>query len=333
MAVGLCLMGTAAHAADQPWIVFDGGEGAGKGKHIVLVSGDDEYRSEEALPQLAKILAQRHGFKCTVLFPIDKETGEIKPDYQENIPGLEALKMADLMVMFLRFRNLPDEQLTHFVEYVNSGKPIVAIRTSTHAFNLTGKTKFPYYTWTSQEKDWEGGFGRRVLGETWISHHGDHGKQSARGIIAPGKADHPILRGITDGDIWCPTDVYGVRLPLPGDSQPLVLGQVLNGMKPDDAPVVDGRKQNDPMLPVAWIKTYTGTSGKPSRVFTTTMGSSQDLESEGLRRLLVNACYWGLGWDEKIPAKSQVDLVGEYKPSPFKFGGYVTGKKPADYAK
>src|SRR6266446_3480 len=107
-----------------PWlvagagIVFQGTRGPGKGKHIVLVSGDDEYRSEEALPQLAKILAKQHGFKCTVLFPIDKETGEIKPDYQENIPGLELLRSADLMVMFLRFRNLPDDQMAYIFEYV-----------------------------------------------------------------------------------------------------------------------------------------------------------------------------------------------------------------------
>src|SRR5579872_3293479 len=77
--------------AEDPWIVFPGGDGAGKGKHIVLVSGDDEYRSEEGLPQLAKILSKHHGFKCTVLFAIDPASGEIKPDFQENIPGLEAL--------------------------------------------------------------------------------------------------------------------------------------------------------------------------------------------------------------------------------------------------
>lgn len=317
--------------ADDPWIVIEGGEGPGKGKHIVLVSGDDEYRSEEGLPLLAKILATHHGFKCTVLFAIDPESGEIKPDHQENIPGLEALKTADLMVLFLRFRNLPDDQIAHIVEYVNSGRPIIGMRTATHAFNLTGPSKFKHHTWTSKEPDWDGGFGRQVLGETWISHHGNHGSQSTLGIIAPGMKEHPILRGISDGDVWGPTDVYGVRLPLPGDSKPLVLGQVLEGMKPDSKPV-EG-KQNDPMMPVAWIKTYTGTSGKAARVFTTTMGASTDLESEGLRRLLVNACYWGLALEEKIPARSKVDIVGEFKPSPFKFGGYVKGKKPADYAR
>jgi hypothetical protein len=319
-----------ASEAEMPWVVYEGGDGPGKGKHIVLVSGDDEYRSEETLPQFGKILAVRHGFRCTVLFAIDPKDGTINPDQRDNIPGLEALKTADLMVLFLRMRVLPDEQVALIAEYVDSGRPIVALRTSTHAFELPAESKFANYTWTNKDPAWEGGFGRQVLGETWISHHGDHGKQSTRGILSPEAAKHPILRGITDGDIWGPTDVYGVRLPLPGDSQPLVLGQVLEGMQPTDNPVVG--KQNDPMMPVAWTKSYTGAAGKKSRNFTTTMGASQDFESEGLRRLLVNACYWALAMEEQIPDKSNVELVGEFKPRRFSFGGFERGRRPADHA-
>jgi hypothetical protein len=113
---------------------------------------------------------------------------------------------------------------------------------------------------------------------------------------------------------------------LPGDSQPVVLGQVLVGMKPDDKPL-DGKK-NDPMMPVAWTKTYQAASGKTGRAFTTTMGASQDLSSEGLRRLLVNASYWALGMD--VPAKANVDLVGAYEPTPFGHSKYKKGVKPAD---
>ena len=110
-----------------------------------------------------------------------------------------------------------------------------------------------------------------MLGETWISHHGNHGKKARAASSPRARRATRSPKGIKDGDIWGPTDVYGVRLPLPGDSKPLVLGQVLDGMSPTDKPV-EGKK-NDPMMPVAWVKTYTGESGKPARVFTTTMGA------------------------------------------------------------
>jgi hypothetical protein len=318
-------LGVSGALLADPWVVYEGKVGPAKGKHAVLISGDEEYRSEEALPQLGKILAARHGFKCTVLFAIDPKDGAINPDINDNIPGLEALKSADLMVIFTRFRNLPDEQMQHIVDYVESGRPVIALRTSTHAFNVPGGKKFS--RWSHNSKDWDGGFGRQVLGETWISHHGQHGRQSCRGVIAKGMEKHPIVRGCED--VWGPTDVYGVRLPLPGDAAPLVLGQVLEGMSPKDKPVAG--KQNEPMMPIAWTKSFTGASGKTARTFTTTMGASQDLESEGLRRLLVNACYWAVGLEDKIPERADVAIVGEFKPSPFKFGGARKGVKPADH--
>ncbi len=171
------------------------------------------------------------------------------------------------------------------------------MRTATHAFNIKQGRKYARYSFDS--KEWDGGFGRQVLGETWLSHHGDHGHESTRGIIAPGAADHPIVRGIKDGEIWGPTDVYGVRLPLPGDSKPLVLGQVVADMTSVGKPVAG--KKNDPMMPIAWVKTFTGSFDKPARVFTTTMGAATDLLSEGVRRMLVNAVYWTLGLEDQIP--------------------------------
>jgi hypothetical protein len=326
----MLLLSTPVLAASDLWVVYDGFPGPGKGKHIVLISGDEEYRSEEALPQLGKILAKHHGFKCTVLFAIDPADGTINPNKNDNIPGLEALKNADLMIIATRFRNLPDEHMKHMVDYVESGRPVIGLRTATHAFNLGKGSSYLKYTWTSGEKGYQGGFGKQVLGETWVNHHGKHGSQSTRGLRARGMENHPILRGIKDGDIWGPTDVYTVRLPLASDCKPLVMGQVLEGMKSTDVPV-EG-KVNDPMMPVAWVKTYKGSSGKTARVFTTTMGASQDLESEGQRRLLVNACYWTLGMEKKIFEQSSVDLVGEYKPLPFRFGGFKKGVKPSDLA-
>ena len=312
---------------DNPWLVFEGGDGPGKGKHIVLLSGDEEYRSEETMPQLGKILSTHHGFKCTVLFAIDKKTGEINPNTTDNIPGMEALEKADLVIMALRFRNLPDEQMKYFVDYVESGRPLIGMRTSTHAFNFDkkGTSAYKKYTWTNDDKDYAKGFGRQVLGETWVNHHGAHGKQATRGVPAEGMKDHPILRGCED--IFGPTDVYTTNA-LQGDAKPLVMGQVLEGMNPTDKPI-DGPK-NNPMMPVAWTKTYTGSSGKTSKVFTTTMGASQDLLTAGTRRMIVNAAYWCLGMEDKITAQNNVDVVGTWAPTKFGFNAYKKGVKPAD---
>ena len=312
-------------------LVFDGGRGAGRGKHVVLVSGDEEYRSEEALPQLAKILSTHHGFKCTVLFAIDPADGTINPNRNDNIPGLEALASADLMILFTRFRDLPDDQMKHIVNYVESGKPIVAMRTATHAFAFKNHKTYQRWSWNNKEKEWEGGFGKQALGETWVSHHGKHGIESTRAVIAPGAQSHPILKGIREGGIWGPTDVYTVRTPLPADAQILLLGQVLTGMKPDDPPL-EGPK-NNPMMPIAWTRFYNSSTNKQARIFTTTMGSSQDMLSEGFRRLLVNATYWAVGMERSIPEKSKADLVGNYQPTPFKFNGHTQGRRPTDYAR
>ena len=322
----MCLAAPAAFA-EAPWVVYKGGAGPGAGKSVVLISGDEEYRSEEALPQLGKILAKHHGFNCTVLFAVGPD-GTIDPNRQDNIPGLEALRQADLMIIATRFRSLPDDQMKEVVDYVESGRPVIGMRTATHAFSIKGKTKYSHYSFNS--KEWDGGFGRQVLGETWISHHGHHNKEGTRGLIAPGMKGHPILRGIRNGEIWGTTDVYGVRLPLPGDSKPLVLGQVIDEMTATGKPVA-GTK-NDPMMPVAWIRTFTGSSGKSARVFTTTMGAAGDLVSVGTRRLLVNASYWAVGLENKIPAESDVSIVGEFKPNHFGNDKFTKHVKPDAHA-
>jgi hypothetical protein len=326
MCAFLMLAGVLSAPAADP-LVYQGKEGPGKGKHIVLLAGDEEYRSEEAMPMLAQILAMRHGFKCTVLFSLDPADGTINPLATTNLPGMEQLQSADLCVMNLRFRNPPDNQMRHFVEYLNAGKPIIGLRTSTHAFAFGANSKSAYakYDWSS--KEWPGGFGQQVLGETWVNHHGNHGKESTRGVMAKEFAGHPVLRGVTD--IWGPTDVYGIA-HLPKDAQVLVLGQVLTGMKPAD-PAVEGAK-NNPMMPLAWLREYRTETGKTSRVFTTTMGAAVDLESEGLRRLLVNACYYLTGLEKSIPPTANVEYVSPYKPTWFGFGGFKKGLKPQDLA-
>ena len=323
IAVFYMISARTAYTADS--VVYTGADGRGKGKHIVLLSGDEEYRSEEALPMLARILAVRHGFKCTVLFPLNPADGTIDPVIQTNIPGMEALDSADLCVMALRFRELPDAQMKHFVDYLNAGKPIIALRTSTHAFAYGYNKRSPYAKYDWQSKDWPGGFGQQVLGETWVNHHGNHGKESTRGVINDELKHHPILRGVVD--IWCPTDVYTVS-HLPKDASVLVWGQVLSGMKPGDEPV-KGPK-NQPLMPLVWVRPYTGERGKVSKIVATTMGAAVDLENEGLRRLLVNAAYWAVGLENQIPAKATVEYIGDYHPAWFGFGTFKKGVKPAD---
>lgn len=313
--------------SNRQWITYESPAGPGKGKHIVLVSGDEEYRSEEALPMLAAILNQHHGFKTTVLFALDPN-GEINPDNPSNIPGLEHLQSADLMILFTRFRELPDEQMKYIDEYLQTGKPIIGMRTATHAFRYEKNQDSPYakYSHDSKTEGWEDGFGRQVLGETWVDHHGDHAQEGARALIngIEQRNDHPILRGVHD--IWVPSDVYGTR-ELTGDPTVLVWGLPTSGMTAQ-APL----NWNKAIMPMAWTKEYTNESGRLAKIFTTTMGASVDLKSEDLRRLLVNACYWSLDMEDLIPAKNEVAIVGPYDPTMFGFGSFQSGKRPADYA-
>lgn len=310
------------YAQDQ-WVTYQGGDGPGKGKHIVLLSGDEEYRSEESMPQLGKILSTHHGFDCTVLFAIDKNDGTINPEQPDNIPGLEALDSADLMIIFLRFRELPDGQMKHIVDYVNSGKPIIGLRTATHAFQYKNNPNSPYAQYTWRGSEWEGGFGRQVLGETWVNHYGKHQVESTKGIVVDGMKGHPIVMGCDD--IWGPSDVYGLTT-LHGDCKPLVLGQVLKGMNHGDEPNTEKE-----LVPVAWTKTYTGSNGAAANVFTTTMGHGGDFKNEDFRRMMVNAVYWSMGMSSQITPDLNVSLVGEYNPAEIGFGGHKKGLKPSDH--
>jgi len=163
-----------------------------------------------------------------------------------------------------------------------------------------------------------------VLGETWVNHHGHHGQESTRGVIEGQAFRHPILKGVKD--IWGPTDVYGVA-HLPDDITVLVHGVSLAGMQPDSLPNYD-----KPLMPVAWVREHPQPHGKNNRIFCSTMGAATDLESAGLRRLLVNASYWALGMEKDIPEASEVETVGAYHPTAFGFNGFVKGVKPSSHA-
>lgn len=326
-------------ADDSLWLDLPSPTGKslpGHGKKVVLISGDEEYRSEEALPMLAKILSEQHGFHCTVHFAINPESQVVDPNYSSNIPGLENLKDADFMVLFLRFRALPDDQMQFIDDFVRAGKPFLAIRTATHPFNIADGSKSSYAHWSWNNGKWPGGFGQQIIGETWHSHHGVHNGQATRGVINPKLADSPVLRGVQD--VFGPTDVYGV-VHLPPTADVLLYGQVLSGMKPSDPPL-PGEK-NEPMMPLVWTKSYQMPergglpAGKEGKVMCSTIGASVDLLSEDLRRLFVNSVYWGIGLD--VPAKASVSIPESYQPSYFGFKdkSYFTEKKlkPADLLK
>jgi type 1 glutamine amidotransferase len=291
----------------------------GKGKKIVLLSGDEEYRSEESMPMLAKILTEQHGYRCVVLFSINPDTKTVDPNYQSNTPGLHHLDDADAAIMCLRFRAWPDAQMAHFEKFVMEGKPFVALRTSTHPFNYKADSNSSYKNWSFNNKEWEGGFGQQIVGETWHTHHGNHASQATRGVIAPDAKASPILKGVND--VFGPSDVYGV-VHLPSTAKVLMLGQVLKGMSPTDPPL-EGPK-NDPMMPLVWTKEYQMPKGKPGKLICTTMGAANDLLSEDLRRLVVNATYWMTGLEDKITDRASVSIPETYKPSNFGF-------KPANF--
>lgn len=328
VALGLTFAATfsLAHAdSGIGWVSFPGGDGPGKGKHIVLLAGDEEYRSEEALPMLAKILSTRQGFQCTVLFSTD-EDGTLNPNKGESLGKPEALDSADAIITSLRFRKWSDDAMKHFDSAIQRGVPVIGLRTSTHSFQLPDSSAFKDYN----------SYGKKVLGEGWVNHWGEHKKEATRALVEKGAGKNPVLNNV--GEIFCTTDVYEAYPP--ADATILLRGQVLKGMEPKDPAAArektrasDKQKQdiNTPMMPVAWTREVKNTSGKTNRILCTTMGAATDLTDENLRRLVVNAVFWGMG--DKVPAKADVTLVGEYKPSSYSFGAYQKGKKAADYEK
>jgi type 1 glutamine amidotransferase len=305
--------------AAEPWVTYEPPAGKAGGQHIVLLSGDEEYRSEESLPQLARVLSQRHGFRCTVLISQDAD-GTINPNNQTNVPGMHLLGTADLVVNQFRFRELPDADMKYFVDYLDSGRPMIVVRTATHAFAYSRNKQSPYARF-----DWQapgGGFGGMTVGETWTFHHGDHGKEAARGLVNGRNQKDPILNGVDD--VFGPSDVYGVNPDFPADASVLIYGQVLTGMKPEDPPNL--RKA---IMPMVWRREYRGPAGKVSMILCTTIGAAVDLQSEDLRRPFINAAFDLTGLP--VPERADAAWVGEFTPSMFGFNTFKKGVKLADH--
>jgi uncharacterized protein len=250
--------------------------------HVVFVTGDDEYRSEITMPMIAAILEKRHGLRTSVARAVPR------PQTKDNIEGLEALQTADLMVMYTRFRALPDDQLRRILAFTGSGKPLVGFRTTTHAF---------LYPEGSPHRELNDGFGRDVFGQKWITHHGH--RSTTRVTVHDPNSGHAILRGVTPfhSRSW----LYHVA-PLHGDNTVLLQGTSQGSDKV-------GREQEfPPTQPVAWTRTYKG-----ARVFFTTLGHPEDFTHQSMRRLTINAVLWALGRDVP-PGGADEAVVGTYDP-------------------
>lgn len=255
---------------------------SGDAPHVVFVTGDDEYRSEVTMPMIAKILEASHGFRTSVAY------ARPRPQSKDNIEGLEALDTADLMVMFTRFRRLPEPQLERILRFVDSGKPLIGLRTTTHAFQ---------YPDGHPRQALNDGFGRDVFGQKWIVHHGH--RSTTEVAIRQEEADHPILRGVTP--FHAASWLYHVA-PLHGENTVLLVGTSVNSEHADRS------DEFPPTQPVAWTRRY-----KEARVFFTTLGHPSDFAHESMRRLLINAVYWALG--REVPAGgAKADVVGTYEP-------------------
>ncbi len=318
----LLILTTMTQVSLAQTLVYDGTTPEKPGKHLVFLAGDHEYRSEESLPAMARILAKHHGFKCTVLFSVDQKTGEIAPG-SSFMPGMDALDEADLMVIFLRFQDFPAEQMQPIVDYLDRAGPVVGMRTSTHAFKIPEDSEFARFDFRSKDPDFKDGFGRQILGETWAGHYGKNHVMSTRLDLIPAQKSHPILRGVEHP--WVHAGGYWTEPT--SDSVVLANAQPLQGMTPDSPPA-EGKLP----CPGVWTRTYSNAEGKTGRVFTTTYGASEDLLDQDFRRLMINACFWASGEDDRIKPDLNIEFVGPYNPTTFKFNGHRREVLPSDLA-
>lgn len=320
-AVGFLLCWTQLMAADR--VVYEGDNGPGKGKHILFVASDHEYRGEETSPAIARIMAKRYGFKCTVLFG-QTEDGVIKQG-SSRIPGIEAIEDADMLFLFLRFVHPEDVWMEKLEGYLRRGGPVLGLRTTTHAFNGL-KGQYAYHNYNYGGEEFVGGFGRNVLGETWnprlgAGHYGNNHKFATAMHVVPDEKDHPVMRGVKD--MHAMAGAYSAR-PMP-NSTILATNQVLSSMKVGAKPL-EGKVPQ----PAAWVRTYKFQGGKEGRAFCSTQGASEDILSEGVRRMIINATLWCMEMEDHIKADADVSFVGPYNPSTFSFRPSVQDAKPGD---
>ena len=319
--VVLLLLSTNVKSADR--VVYQGEEGPGKGKHILFIASDHEYRGEETCPAIARIMAKRYGFKCTVLFGQTPD-GLIKQG-SSLIPGIEEIEKADMLFLFLRFVHPEDAWMEKFEAYLKRGGPVLGLRTTTHAFNGL-KGNYDHHNYNCADEDFVGGFGRQILGETWnpklgAGHYGRNHKFATAMHTVPEQKKHPVMRGVKD--MHAMAGAYSAR-PMP-NSTILATNRVLESMEVGAKPIEDKEPQ-----PAAWVRTYKFKDGKEGRAFCSTQGASEDILSEGVRRMIINATLWCMSMEDEIKADADVSFVGPYNPTTFSFKPSVKDAKPGD---
>ncbi|MHC5074544.1 MAG: HEAT repeat domain-containing protein, partial [Planctomycetota bacterium] len=226
--------------------------------HVTFIVAENEYDAAKTIPDLAQELEQIYGFSCEVL-----QGGE------NNIAGLEVLKETDLAVIYVRRQVLPSEQIQMLKDYVASGKPVVGIRTASHAFHLNEQDP------PEGLADWPE-FDRDVLGGNYHMHHGNKSEDDPKTYVwvVNKQKSHPILEDVPKGEIHVPSWLYKTE-PLQETATVLMMGRV------------GDRK---PYEPVTWTNTNT----KGGRVFYTSMGHPEEFKLPFFRNLLVNGIFWAL---------------------------------------
>jgi type 1 glutamine amidotransferase len=303
-------------------IVYEGEAGPGLGKHIVFLASDHEYRAEETCPALARILAKHYGFKCTVVFGVDKD-GFIEAG-SSRVSGLAALEKADLFFIVARFLNPPDEEMAHIEAYLERGGPVVGLRTSSHAFQIPANSKYAKYDFNSKIAGYEDGFGHQVLGNTWVGHYGENHKQGTRITTIPEQRGNVILTGVGETAFTHAGAYVGKAAP---DFTVLTTSQPLISMDPNAE--ADTKK---PPMPSTWTRQYAAKDGSKHRVFHSTQGASEDVLDNNYRRLILNGTLWAMGMEKQIKPDLNIAFVGPFQPNTFSFGGHAKKVKPSDLA-
>ncbi len=224
---------------------------------VVFLSAESEYGAAESLPAFAHELEMKYGLCCEVLQGSTNKRGQDR----NYIPDMYAVSDADLVVLFARRRALPDADMKRFRDYLNGGRPLIGLRTASHAFDTRGNAPEGYSEWPDLDPT--------VLGGNYHGHHG--GGPTCTVTLADAAREHPILKGVAL-PFTSKGSLYKVR-PLGKETK-----QLLTGSIPDKEPE-----------PVAW----TNECGK-SRIFYTSLGHRNDFENEDFRRLLINAVFWAM---------------------------------------